>query len=403
MQQNLDKIQFIHPLGTCDFEKMRNLPPKKPFDDEDVDFLGAVSVELMKNMAVRRLPDVATFAFFCRKANLLKLKERFVSSRDFRLGRGLVFHIAPSNVPVNFAYSLVCGILSGNSNIVRVPSKEFEQVNVIADAIGKVSLKEKYLGMENRLALVKYDRGANATKIISELCDVRVIWGGDATISDIRKNDIPARAFDVTFADRYSIAVIDAERYLKDANESKEAENFYNDTYLFDQNACSAPHLVIWRGNAHIVKEAQDKFWRALYEYTSKKYELADVLAVDKLVAFYSQSLAMNIRRIPTEDNLIWRIEVDSLPENIDSYRCKAGFFAEHRVDTLEQMSHIINRKYQTIAYYGLSDDEIKEFLLKKCPFGVDRVVPLGKTTEFSLEWDGYNMIDTLSRVVTIK
>jgi hypothetical protein len=31
---------------------------------------------------------------------------------------------------------------------------------------------------------------------------------------------------------------------------------------------------------------------------------------------------------------------------------------------------------------------------------GVDRIVPVGKTMELSFIWDGYDMIETMSRVV---
>lgn len=40
-------------------------------------------------------------------------------------GRGVAFHIAPSNVAVNFAFSLAAGLLTGNANIVRLSSKPF--------------------------------------------------------------------------------------------------------------------------------------------------------------------------------------------------------------------------------------------------------------------------------------
>ena len=59
-----------------------------------------------------------------------------LSNEDFiyvnlgkRVGRGIVFHITPSNVPLNFAYSWLSGILSGNLNIVRVASKKSEQMD----------------------------------------------------------------------------------------------------------------------------------------------------------------------------------------------------------------------------------------------------------------------------------
>ena len=403
MQPNSNNITTLYPAGGVAWDTLRSITPHEPFSAEAVAFLGALSARLMRDPMTRTLPDVATFAFFCRKASLERLRQRFVSPAELRLGRGVVFHVAPSNVPVNFAYSLVAGILAGNVNVVRVPSKPFPQVDVIVRALTELMVEPQYTDtFGNRIVLVRYDRTSTATEWLSALCDVRVIWGGDQTIATIRQNPIPARAFDVTFADRYSFCAIDAAAYLAQTDAAAVAEAFYNDTYLFDQNACSAPHLVVWRGDEQTVLQAKERFWNALHDYTERKYQLAEVLAVDKLTAFYSQAIGMDIRREPTPDNLIWRVETDTLPYNIDQYRCKAGYFTECRIESLDEVAHIVNRKYQTLAYYGFNASELAVFIRTVRPQGIDRVVPIGKTTDFDLIWDGYDLIKTLSRNVTI-
>ena len=105
--------------------------PDIPFADNVIEFLNALSGALLKDRMSRLYPDAITFAFFCRKANLLALKEKYTSADALRMGRGILFHIAPSNVPINFGYSLVAGLLAGNNNIVRVSSKQFPQVDLI--------------------------------------------------------------------------------------------------------------------------------------------------------------------------------------------------------------------------------------------------------------------------------
>ncbi len=78
----------------------------------------------MKDPRSRVYSDVITLGFWLRRASLNELKEKYgFDDGDVHLGRGVVFHIAPSNIPVNFAYSLVSGLLMGNANVVRVPSK----------------------------------------------------------------------------------------------------------------------------------------------------------------------------------------------------------------------------------------------------------------------------------------
>jgi hypothetical protein len=403
MQQNFNNISFLFP-NSIDIEKFKNLSTSTPFSEEAISFLNALSKEITKNPQVRNYPDVATFAFFCRKANVIHLKQGYEDENLIRLGRGIIFHIAPSNVPVNFAYSLLCGILSGNLNIVRVPSNNFEQVTIICNAIETISHISEFKSITEKIALIRYDRNSSATSIFSSICDVRVIWGGDETISQIRKNIIPARSFDVTFADRYSICIINAEQYLFENDQKKIAFGFYNDTYLFDQNACTAPHLITWIGSKEKVSKAKTIFWNELYNIVIQKYgPIQPVIAVDKLTAFYNQSVkSEGINKLVASDNLLWRIELGNLTSNIDEFRCTSGYFLEYHAEALMELAGIVNRKYQTIAYYGFSENELNEFVLNSKLFGIDRIVPIGRTTEFSLIWDGFDMIRTLSRCCEI-
>ncbi|MDR1115090.1 MAG: acyl-CoA reductase, partial [Tannerella sp.] len=248
MQQSFNDIELLFPAAIDWEDWRRRQKPCEPFSDSVIAFLNALSVSLMKDTNSRTYPDVVTFAFFCRKHQLLTLKHQYQTD-ELRLGRGTVFHVAPSNVPVNFAYSLIAGLLSGNNNIVRVSSKEFPQVDLIVKHLYELSKNEEFSGIIHRIVLIRYDRNSNATGYFSSFCNVRVIWGGNETITQIRRNPLPSRSFDVTFADRYSLAVINADVLIQETNLQKIAEGFYNDTYFFDQNACSAPHLIIWTGD----------------------------------------------------------------------------------------------------------------------------------------------------------
>ena len=400
MQQNFKDITFLFSDSNY-LENIRNLQPEMIFSDASIAFLSALSTELMQSPRMREYPDVATFAFFCRKAHLLSLQKNYIQS-GIRLGRGVVFHIAPSNVPVNFAYSMLVGILSGNVNIVRVPSKSFEQVEIICEAVRKVALLPVFSAISQRLFLIQYDRQNEATSTFSFLCDVRVIWGGDQTIAQIRKSALPPRSYDLTFADRYSFAVINANQYVLEQNTKRVAEAFFNDTYLFDQNACTAPHLIIWTGTTENIKNAKQIFWSAI-ESKIQEYELSPILSVDKLSTLYiqSQDKAIIKRDIPST-NKLWRVAVSELTNDIDKYRCAGGYFLEYDAASLKELETIVNRKYQTMAYYGYTKEQLSDLVIDMRLNGIDRIVPLGKTTDFALIWDGYDLISTLSRECTI-
>ena len=89
--------------------------PLTACSDEAIVFLSDLSGKLLHDPQTREYPDVTSFAFWCRKGNLKKLKDGYAQ----RLGRGLAFHVAPSNVPMNFAFSFAFSLLAGNGNIVR--------------------------------------------------------------------------------------------------------------------------------------------------------------------------------------------------------------------------------------------------------------------------------------------
>lgn len=393
-----DNYTLLYPVHV-EWEKFAEQKPDVPFADDVIEFLNALSGALLKDRESRFYPDAITFAFFCRKGNLLKLKEEYVSDGVLRMGRGLLFHIAPSNVPINFGYSLVAGLLAGNSNIVRVSSKQFPQVDLIIKHLHALLASGEYDEAANRIALVRYDRTSDANEMFSAMCNVRVIWGGDATIETIRHNAIPPRAFDVCFADRYSIASLNPEAVMAatDAEIKKLAEAFYNDTYLFDQNACSAPHTIFWLRKS-CLKEAQERFWKAVHEHTSAKYQLQAVMSVDKLTAFYRQAVCLDVRKEDMPDNVVVRTELKELPKNIEDFRCACGYFSEYIIESLDEIAPIVSIKYQSLGYYGLSKDELRDFVVRNRFQGLDRIVPIGETTAFALTWDGYNLIDTFSR-----
>ena len=173
--------------------------PLQVFSDEACGFLQELSSVILKSPIARQYPDLSAVAFWCRKANIDK-KKNIIDNCQNRLGRGLCFHIAPSNIPINFAFSFFFSLLAGNANIVRIPSREFEQVNVLVRIMKDVL--ENYPEIRERTAFVKYGRDNEITESFSEKADARMIWGGDTTIESIKKLKTKPRCVVITFADR---------------------------------------------------------------------------------------------------------------------------------------------------------------------------------------------------------
>lgn len=396
----LDQLSYL--VGSGDTLRcMCGVAARKPFDDAVLNFLNDVSKALMANRESKAYPDVITFAFWIRKASTTKWKEQFdQDDGNIRLGRGVAFHIAPSNVPVNYAYSLAVGLLTGNANVVRVPSKDFAQVRIINQAVLNALRMENHAGMKDYICLVRYDRSREINDLLSAMADIRVIWGGDATIAELRQSPLRPRSSEITFADRFSLVVIHSESYLKRKDQQKIAEDFYNDTYLTDQNACTSPCMVVWTGNQ--IERAKKIFWERLHTLVQEKYAFQPIQGVNKLTSGYLLAAAFEgVRLEAVPDNLIVRAKVPELPDDLMSLRDNSGYFFEYDCrDILELKNLCDDVRCQTLAYIG--DRDMFVPLLASGVKGVDRIVPIGQTMNFSFVWDGYNLYERMTRTIII-
>lgn len=395
MQQNFNKLIFLTGEQTL-LERIREIPVKKIFDDRIIDFLGDLSKQILKDSRSKQYPDVVTYAFWIRRKSLIAMRNDN-QTKQIRLGRGIAFHIAPSNVAVSFALSFTAALLAGNASIVRVSNKHFVQVDIIVDAVRRLT-EEIYPDLKPYLILVRYEHDEETTQALSELCDIRIIWGGNQTIRLIRKAVLPPRAIELTFADRHSAAVINAEAYLSGDCVSI-AKDFYLDTYYSDQNACSAPRIVVWFG--HKIEEAQEKFWKNIQELVDKDYEFAPILAIDKWIALCTLAAEQpdNIH-LCSHSNKLVRVKVERLNSDLMGYKTGGGYFFEYTAKHLKEIIPILGKPCQTIACYGIPKENIENLLFEENVRGIDRIVPFGHTMDLSVIWDGYNMVETMSRIV---
>lgn len=378
---------------------LKDVSPKCPFDDSVVEFLNSLSKILMKSREAKAYPDVITLGFWMRKSSVLALKERFVTdSSDIKIGRGVAFHIAPSNVPVNYAYSLLTGLLTGNANVVRIPSKDFPQVSIINKAINEAL--EEYPDMKPYICLVRYGRDQKVNDMFSALADTRIIWGGDNTIAEIRKSPLGPRAGEIAFADRYSLAVIDSDKYMEVSDKERLAEEFYNDTYLSDQNACTSPRLVVWMGEKK--EEAKELFWKYEHDLVKKRYQFQSIMGINKLTSSYLMAVSKEgVHVEQREDNYIVRVNVPEVNPDLMQLKDNSGYFFEYDCDDIIEIRDFCNNTHcQTIGFLG-EKETIMPLLISGIK-GVDRVVPIGKTMDFDFIWDGYNLVERLTRTIKV-
>jgi hypothetical protein len=181
------------------------------------------------------------------------------------------------------------------------------------------------------------------------------------------------------------------------------AVNFFNDTYLMDQNACSSPHLVVWLGSETQTAAAQSCFWTAL-ETELHRYQLAASSAIDKFTQACRDAIELdgNLTELHRPDPRIYRLPLNRLFTGIEERRCGHGYFYEFATSSLSDIAPFINSKYQTLTYFGLAKEDLAAFVASNRLSGIDRIVPVGKALDIGLTWDGFDLIRTLSRVCEV-
>lgn len=374
--------------------------PLQPFDDEVCSFISGLSMMLMKSTAIRIYPDIAALAFWCRRGNLELLKKRCPEAAQ-RLGRGLCFHIAPGNIPINFAFTYLFGLISGCSNIVRLPSYPFQQVVPVLEGIKKTL--NSFPNIAAKTVFVRYPADNTITAEFSKQADARLIWGGDKTVESVKGLPCKPRCVDVAFADRYSICLINGQKVLSlnDSALERLAESFYNDTYLMDQNACSSPQLLCWLEDS---EKARMRFWNAVYSQAEKKYNLQPAASIDKFARMCEDAIELKVLKgVMRTGNLLYRAELSGFAEDMTVLRGNSGYFYEIAINELNELAAIITEKYQTVTYFGVDPTNIQEFVLRNRLQGVDRITPVGKAMDISVIWDGFDLVRMLSRLVNVE
>ena len=376
----------------------------RPFNNLCIDFLEDFSKKLKNYKDLKSYPDLIYLMYWCRKERIKKL-EHSLTDNQYRLGRGLIFHICPSNVPTNFVYSLFFGLLSGNSNIVKISSENSKEKSIIISILKNIFDKRKYKALKNSNILTEY-KASNTknTEFFSSVCDARVIWGGNKTINDIRKFWIPERSIDITFADRYSISVINLE-ILKNLNLNRLkilAKKFYYDSYLMNQAACNSPHFVFWVGKKNT--KLQNSFWKELNEAVENNFIFDDIHIVDKYTNLMKNIIEHdNFNKINMYKNNLYVVDVHQKVNTIENIRGKNGTFFQKNINNLSKIKYSISKKCQTLTYFGFEKKELEVFLLNNNLSGIDRAVPIGNALNINPIWDGFNVLNELSRIIIIE
>ncbi|MDP4506453.1 acyl-CoA reductase [Nonomuraea turcica] len=367
------------------------------------EFLAEFGRRLLRPALARRHPELGSLGFFLRPSELARTIDG-MAGEHVRVPRGLIFHIPPANVDTVFVYSWALSALMGNRNVVRLSPRSGAVAEAIVETLQE-ALREADPVVGQTQRIISYEREAEAvTAALSAACDLRVVWGGDRTVQDVRRYPLPPHARDLVFPDRSSFAVIRAAAWLcaPRAARVSVAEGFVNDTYWFDQAACSSPRTVFWVGAEVDCDAARADFIDHVSRVvTARGWGVDAAMAVEKRVSTYGLAAEGVARSVEFRGNALANVTLAAADQAPRRW-LGAGTFAHARLGSPAELAGLVERRDQTMTHYGFGRQELEELARALAGRGVDRMVPVGSALSFHRVWDGADLPAEFTRLVTV-
>ena len=376
------------------------------FNKNIIEFFDTFSNKILSNQKAKNYPDLISLGFWIRKKNLELIKKKYFDEK-LRIGVGLTFHITPSNVALNFAYSFILSVLCGNSNIVRVSNVKFDQKTIFFEILKKLMNKKKFLSIKKNNIFISYnyEEDDSVTRQLCNICDCRVIWGSDKTIQKIKRYDTKPNCKDLIFSDKYSVSILNLESKIFKVKSKifDYAQKFYVDSLMFEQNACTSPHLIFWYGKNKTKN--YELFWKNLnlIIQKGKLFNPDKKNTIDRYSKLCEFAATRNEILTVKREESIFRTVLKKIPKDIHNFRVGYGYYFEYFLQDINEINKYLSSKIQTLTYAGFDLGDIKKLMLKLKPHGIDRIVPFGRASEFNEIWDGYDLPRYFSKIIDIK
>jgi hypothetical protein len=373
-----------------------------PFSQQRVDLVARVSDKLLGRGSIATSSFIKHFAFWIRRGALRQLAagfEKRLPQATLARPRGVVFHLPPQNVETVFLYSWILSYLVGNANITRAPTEFGGAVRSVCEMF----LEQLEAAGDDSQFFVQYSSTSPLNAILSAESDARIVWGGDAKVGVFAPMPLRNGGKAIWFGDRSSFSVMKGEAIgkLDDGARLALAQRLYNDIFIFDQMACSSPHVLFIVGESDRDRPAV----AALMEAVSRLALAADQTAgtghfMRKMVVAFQAAAGGGASAIEWRNPAL--TTVLSSPDRRHEERVGGGFLWVDFIDSLAAIRTMARERDQTVTHFGFSAEEVAELADAVALSGVSRLAPVGAALDFDSIWDGYDIPFELTRLVRV-
>jgi hypothetical protein len=381
-----------------------------------IELLNQLGRSIVKDKRLATLDGASYISLWLRRDNLERICQLNFGNNSYIDGfvesgngfkmmaqpRGIVCHWVASNVPTLSFFSLVMGILTKNSNVLKV-SEENKDI-VMAIIKGLLEIKANFDGKEysgrdivKTISVVSFESSETAhSEAFSMIADCKVIWGGGDSVRSITALPQKETCETIPFGPKYSFGIFD-----KGAIEGQDfrgaLRKTLQDVLLFDQMACSSPQVLFFEKSSKTLKE--------IAQIMKEEFEHLPKHLLARPMAQYIESKVINARGmymlsddadILASDGLDWTILISKLPGLEEPIHGGCIFIKE--VGDINDVLPHITRKIQAIVLVTADAGRGEAFARMAAERGADRMVLPGAAHDFALPWDGIMALNRLVR-----
>ena len=316
---------------------------------------------------------------------------KYVEIRAFP--RGKVLHILAGNVPAVGIVSLIRGILSKNSNILKLPSG-----NPVSTLYFVLSFRDvdKFHPVTRSVSALYWRHGDKVEDFLYKLSNAVCVWGRYDAVFSVRRKTLPGQAI-LEYGPKYSMHIIDKKTLSDEEALRKVALNAAHDIVLHEQNACFSPWIIFVEGDGEkfceMLGEALDEEDKRFPKALPSLDKIAEIAEVRNICTLLGD-------KVYRSSGAKWTVILTRNPNRMILNPLSRTVFVVP-INKLEDAIDYVDSKVMAV---GLSSNEGIERLKNKLSAkGVERISYIGKLSYppigFTSSWE--YPITRLVRLVT--
>lgn len=392
--------------------------------DEIIESLNSLSKKLIKSKktaAIISKYDLGFLIAFLRKKNLNNLIDlNFVkkelldkelniqgSKSIFLQPKGILVHWISGNMPVLGFISLICGLVTKNINIIKLPSSSISEFLDLFKLITTESdfKSERYL-FDSVIPLAIDKTNEKELNILSRIADTRIFWGGKEGMNKITSLSRKIDANDLIMGPKLSSVIASSSHLLKLSPSSRQEvmNNIVKDVITGNQRGCNSPHFIYLIGKesfsekAKLVQELERSFKKILGKQNNKNISSIEKFnSIEETFNFISQNQGIVRGQIDDNFKIFLYKNISSL-ESFKSPLYGNTIFVQS-CSFVEDI--LIQSNPQTISL-AVTEEELPHIKNQLIKMGFLRIVKPGSMSAYDHPWDGMMPLTQLVNYISI-